>query len=319
MKYDVGVLLLLAAFGVLCIIGPVAADNNTPQEMPDATGIQPYTGPMGPDSSLYGLKLAFENLDESFTVNQTERLEKEINHSDMRIAELEGALATNQTDAADRALDRYWEKLNQTEETLAQLNAIPVSPDQGSGNRSAVGGDRNMTAAGSAGRYTSTGGISPGTDSLATARQMILRHQAVLESLLVLHPGDPGLARAYNTSLDLEQKFDNRVQVSNVAIREEGNHSAYRAQPITTPVETRSYSGRSWNETRENPGSGQFQGPANQTWQEQHGGGVSITPGQSPANGQGNGDANPGNGNGSVNPARNTNGNSDRDPRFHAP
>ena len=70
-------------------------------------GIQPYNGSIGADNSLYGLKIAFENLDDSFTFNQSERLEKEINQTDLRLAELEGALAANRTDAADRALDQY--------------------------------------------------------------------------------------------------------------------------------------------------------------------------------------------------------------------
>ena len=107
MNTKIGVLLALVALGLLCAIGPAAADNTTSmQGMQYANDIQPYNGPIGPDSSLYGLKLAFENLDESFTFNQTERLEKEIDHSDTRIAELESALAANQTDAADRALDQ---------------------------------------------------------------------------------------------------------------------------------------------------------------------------------------------------------------------
>ena len=71
------------------------------------TIIQAYNGSIGADSSLYGLKIAFENLDDSFTFNQSERLVKEAGHADLRLAELKGALAANRTDAADRALDQY--------------------------------------------------------------------------------------------------------------------------------------------------------------------------------------------------------------------
>ena len=55
-------------------------------------------------------------------------LEKEIDHSDTRIAELESALAANQTDAADRALDQYRYNLNQTQQTLSQLNDTGALP-----------------------------------------------------------------------------------------------------------------------------------------------------------------------------------------------
>ena len=83
--------------------------------------IQPYNGPVGADTSIYGLKIAFENLDETFTFNQSERLEKEIDHSDLRLAELEGALAANRTDAAEQALDQY---LAETEPDRADSRTV---------------------------------------------------------------------------------------------------------------------------------------------------------------------------------------------------
>jgi len=84
MRPNLGVLLALVALGLLCATGPAAADNGTRQGMPYANDIQPYNGPVGPDSALYGLKLAFENLGDTFTFNQTERLDREINHTDTR-------------------------------------------------------------------------------------------------------------------------------------------------------------------------------------------------------------------------------------------
>ena len=124
-----GVLLGLVVLGVLCAIGTAAADNTTgTQGMQPVDTIQPYNGPVGADSSLYGLKIAFENLDETFTFNQSERLEKEIDHSDLRLAELEGALAANRTDAVEQALDQYWQKLNQTGQTLGLFNGTGSMP-----------------------------------------------------------------------------------------------------------------------------------------------------------------------------------------------
>ncbi len=42
-------------------------------------------GIFGPDSPFYGLKLGFEDLDETFTFNETERIEKRIQHGDNRL------------------------------------------------------------------------------------------------------------------------------------------------------------------------------------------------------------------------------------------
>lgn len=108
MKTRIGVLLVLVVLGLICTIGIAGADyTNYTQGMPPAHTVQPYNGPVGADntngtplvdpiepyhgsigadSPVYGLKLAFENLDDTFTFNQTERLEKEIDQSDLRLA-----------------------------------------------------------------------------------------------------------------------------------------------------------------------------------------------------------------------------------------
>ena len=167
----------LLVLGLLCIIGIAAAQQDTSGT--DASGtvladdIQPYNGPIGPDSPLYGLKIALENMDESFTTNDTERVDKQIDHAQTRIAEFREELDLNRTDAAEHALDLYWQKMNQTNAT------IDLFP------------------------WNSTW--------LLHAQEEIAKHQFVLENLLFAHPGNPGLMRAYNNSFDLEEKFANKT------------------------------------------------------------------------------------------------------------
>jgi len=347
MNTKIGVLLALVALGLLCAIGPAAADNTTSmQGMQYANDIQPYNGPIGPDSSLYGLKLAFENLDESFTFNQTERLEKEIDHSDTRIAELESALAANQTDAADRALDQYWYDINQTQQTLSQLNdtsSLPVFSTNYTGANYTPWSGGNYTGTGYTDRFNGTGYTPAPTDTgLIHAQQMILVHQNVLENLLSTHPGNPGLARAYNNSLDLEQRFEDKTRLQFDLHRDAENRLVFQPQLMNAAGQNRSFPAypwnhtgtvpdryvqgvwnQTWNQTQDNganTGNGQYPGQVNQTWQDQHRQDVQENPdhGQYPSNGQGNryGNSN-GNDSGNANNNGYPNGNSYRDTRSH--
>ncbi len=49
MNTKIGVLLALVALGLLCAIGPAAADNTSIPGMQYANDIQPYNGPIGPE------------------------------------------------------------------------------------------------------------------------------------------------------------------------------------------------------------------------------------------------------------------------------
>jgi hypothetical protein len=184
MKTSIGILYSLVALALLGGVGIAAADEAAVpgSQAVTADSIAPYTGPIGPDNSLYGLKIAFENLDESFTFNQSEKLAKQINHTGTRLAELKKELAENRTDAAAIALDEYWHKINQTEETLE-----PLPPGT------------NQTRP----EVTGTG--------LQNAEDQIAKHQQVLEDLMQSHPGNTGLARAYNNSVKLEEKFAEKI------------------------------------------------------------------------------------------------------------
>ena len=63
----------LLVMALLCSVGTVAArDENTPGAqgtVDPSDDIAPYSGPIGADSPLHGLKLAMEDLDETFTFN----------------------------------------------------------------------------------------------------------------------------------------------------------------------------------------------------------------------------------------------------------
>lgn len=168
---------------LLALMGCAGVAAAAPAGTAQADTIQPYNGAIGPGNSLYGLKLAFEDLDESFTFNQSERLKKQIGHADLRLAELKRELSENKTDTAEIALEHYRLKINQTNDIL---EPVPVN---GTGRLPEI---------------DETG--------LLHAREMITKHQQVLGDLLQTHPNNSGLERAYNNSIRLEQKFETKIQ-----------------------------------------------------------------------------------------------------------
>jgi|SRR5208337_1307577 len=270
-----GLLLGLAALGLLCAIGTAAADDNTTgtQGMQLVDDIQAYNGSIGADSSLYGLKIAFENLDDSFTFNQSERLVKEAGHADLRLAELKSALASNRTDAADRALDQYWQNLNQTEGTLERFTETRPMP--------AFGGTGSTPA--------------PADPGLVHVQDMLITHQVVLENLSS-HYGNPGLEQAYDNSRELEMKFEQKTQTQVERVQGADNRIWLRAIPLSPgtqePVQKERVPG--YGEVRSgphmnrtvtdtgNPGremTGQIPGGTNQSWQDQHRTAIHVIPG----------------------------------------
>jgi hypothetical protein len=322
MNTKFGVLLGLVALGLLCaIVGTAAADNTTStQGMQLVNDIQPYNGPIGANNSMYGLKIAFENLDDFFTFNQSERLAKEIDHADLRLAELKEALAANRTDAADRALDQYWQNLNQTERTLDRFNETPPMP-----------------------AFNGTGSIPAPIDTgLMHVQDMIIKHQVVLENLLSSHSGNPGLTRAYNNSRELELKFEQKTQTRFERIQDADNRVWLRAEHLSSgaqnPTQNRTIptnvEGRYvppvnrmvpevWNQSLEKTGqtwnrTEQFPRETNQSSQDQHRPAIQVIPshGQSPSNDQENRNGN-GSGTGGWTDNGNSNRNSNWDTKFH--
>jgi hypothetical protein len=159
---------------LLCMAGAAAAEENDGTVVLD--DIEPYNGPIGAGSPLYGLKIAFEDLDLSFTANETDYINKQLNKSRLRLSEVRAALQQNNTDAAGNALALYLKATNDTRHRL-ELQA-----------------GTNATG-------------------LLHAQEMIVKHQLVLEHLIDLHPNNTGLQHAYNNSLALEQKFQEKTQV----------------------------------------------------------------------------------------------------------
>ena len=185
----------ILVIALLCSVGTVAAleDNATGAQ---GTGdisddIAPYNGSIGADSPLHGLKLAMEDLDETFTFNDTQRVEKRLDHAQLRIAEVRRELDLNRTTSAERALEQYRQKLNLTEGSLTPFGS-------------------NATG-------------------LLHAQEMITRHQTVLANLVLLYPNTTGLARAYNNSLLLEQKFGEKTEMRFARFVEKNNKTVFKA------------------------------------------------------------------------------------------
>jgi len=166
----VGMIMLIMGFA-LNIIG-IARASDTTEDLVDDIG--EYNGSVGPDNALYGLKLAFENIDESFTWNGTEKLGKKVSHSRLRIAEAKTELKKNNSEAAEKAFEHYKEKVTETEDSIS--------------------------------------GISGNDSGILNAQMMIEKHQYVLEQLLEAHPNNTGLQNAINRSLELKDKFEQKTE-----------------------------------------------------------------------------------------------------------
>ena len=190
--------IILAGIVVIALflsMGTVSAldDNSTGAQGADGVSdtIEPYNGPIGADSPLYGLKLAMEDLDETFTFNDTRRVEKQLDHGRIRIAEVRRELQLNRVETAERALEQYKQKLNLTEGSLTPFTS-------------------NATG-------------------LLHAQEMITRHQEVLASLVLQFPNNTGLLRAYNNSLSLEQKFEKKTEMRFTRFTEKDNKTVLKA------------------------------------------------------------------------------------------
>lgn len=174
MKTFRGICTVLLVLSLLCLSGIATAQDDT-QATVVTDDISPYDGPVGPGSPLYGLKLALEDMDESFTANETERVNRQMEHARLRLSEVRRSLDLNQSDSAEEALNNYWLKMNLTNVTISRWNS-------------------NATG-------------------LLHAQEQIVKHQLVLENLLAGHPNNTGLQRAYNNSLRLEEKFGEKTMM----------------------------------------------------------------------------------------------------------
>ena len=169
-----GVILLALAYTIGIAI---AQDNNQTDDISKDLfdDIKPYDGSIGPGSALYGLKIGIENLRESFTFNDRQKLEIQLEHAKDRIAEAKAELRNRNDDSANRAMDHFVEKIQALDDRITGI-------------------DRNDTG-------------------LLEAQKEIIKNQFVLARLLDDNPNNTGLMRAYNNSLRLEERFELKTRV----------------------------------------------------------------------------------------------------------
>lgn len=170
-----GIILTVIVF----TIGIAIAQDNEPsgdRSEDIVEDIKPYDGSIGPGSALYGLKISIENLGESFTFDERQKLKIQLEHARNRIAEAEAELKNRNDDAANRAMDHFVEKIQAVDDRI-------------------TGKDRNYTG-------------------LLEAQKEIAKHHFVLSHLLDDHPNSTGLMRAFNNSLKLEDNFEEKTDIS---------------------------------------------------------------------------------------------------------
>lgn len=130
-----------------------------------------------PGNPLYGLKLTFEKMDESFTFNSSDRLIKQLYHADNRLSEAESAFLQNNTADAERALSGYYDDTNATAATLA--------------------------------------GLPPGSPGLRDAERTTETHQQVLGQLITAHPNSTGLQEAFRNNAAIQERVREQVTRGN--------------------------------------------------------------------------------------------------------
>jgi len=171
----------LSGIILLALIFTTIAQSQTDDLMSDDKSIDivddiaPYEGSVGPGNPLYGLKIAFEEMDEAFTFNSSRKLEKQEEHARLRLAEAKAGLNKTDIEETNRALERYREKIEEIERAVSE--------------------------------FTGNGSV------LVTEQRRIVKHQFVLRQLSEANPDIPGLERALNNSFRLEERFELKTRV----------------------------------------------------------------------------------------------------------
>ncbi|HIH45390.1 MAG TPA: hypothetical protein HA257_10100 [Candidatus Methanoperedenaceae archaeon] len=88
--------------------------ENEADELEEEDAIESLTSPTGP---LYEIKIIFEDLDEAFTVNATDRLNKKLAHAEERLAEANRMARQGKASAVGRVLSHYEEEIGDIEST----------------------------------------------------------------------------------------------------------------------------------------------------------------------------------------------------------
>jgi len=166
---------------VITILLGTASASSNQGQEANISDIPPYTGWVGPTSPLYGLKIWWEDLDERLAFNESTRTQKVIAHARERIAEAKAELLKKRSDAANKSIGLYRKKME----------------------------DLNITR------------MSVNDTGLQNALMMIEEHQKILENLLEKYPDNPGLQRAYNNSIKLEERIREHLEKINTAETED--------------------------------------------------------------------------------------------------
>lgn len=87
-----------------------------------------YTGLIAPDSPLYPIKIGFENFDELLTFNETQKLEKKMEHAKLRIREANTMMLKNKLMEAEQTLARYNQKISEI--TLTNISILMIQKHQ---------------------------------------------------------------------------------------------------------------------------------------------------------------------------------------------
>ncbi|HEY9204570.1 MAG TPA: DUF5667 domain-containing protein [Candidatus Methanoperedens sp.] len=171
----------LAGMILLAVILPISiAAANADKASGDGASlvgnVEPNKGliEIAPDNPFYELVLAWERIDVTFTPGESEKLRKQIEHLERRLAEANAEFNKKKTEAANKALEHYLEEATDVDAKIAGYK---------------------------------------GTDTgILNARNETRKHQIVLHDLLESHPNNTGLARAYDNSLKLEEKFRHKIE-----------------------------------------------------------------------------------------------------------
>lgn len=84
--------------------------------------VTPYQGRFGPDSPLYGLKIAFEKIDEAVSLSADAKLGKQVAYAEERIAEAKAMIEQRKLEAAEKAMEGYTAKAAAIGETATKPN-----------------------------------------------------------------------------------------------------------------------------------------------------------------------------------------------------
>ena len=103
------------AIGVMVMLVMTFTPGSVAQE-----DVPPYQGWFGPDSPLYGLRIAFENIDEAVSRSADAKLDKQVAHAEERIAEAKAMIEKGKPEAAEKAMGGYTAKAAAIGETATK-------------------------------------------------------------------------------------------------------------------------------------------------------------------------------------------------------